>query len=82
MGVAIYNKSNPKGAFIVLAPCGYGLLRYKRANDTYENASFAFSRSKTTAMTNMYNNFPSNSDELSWGLLPRQGNSNFFQHDT
>lgn len=78
VGVAIYNKSNPKGAFIVLAPSGYGTLRYKRANGTYENASFSFSRSKTTAMTNMYNNFSSNSDELSWGLLPRQGNSDFF----
>ena len=77
-GVAIYNKSNPKGAFIVLAPSGYGTLRYKRANGTYENASFSFSRSQTTAMTNMYNDFSSNSDKLSWGLLPRQGNSNFF----
>ena len=35
-GVAIYNKSNPKGAFIVLAPSGYGLFRYKRANGAYE----------------------------------------------
>ena len=77
-GVAIYNKSNPKGAFIVLAPSGYGTLRYKRANGTYENASFLFSRSQTTAMTNMYNNFSSDFGELSWGLLPRQGNSNFF----
>ncbi|MDF7329312.1 hypothetical protein NFF70_18265, partial [Proteus mirabilis] len=77
-GVAIYNKSNPKGAFIVLAPSGYGTLRYKRANGTYENASFSFSRSQTTAMTNMYNNFSSDFGELSWGLLPRQGNSNFF----
>ncbi|MDC6136243.1 hypothetical protein [Proteus mirabilis] len=77
-GVAIYNKSNPKGAFIVLAPSGYGLLRYKRANGAYENASFSFSRSQTTTMTNMYNNFSSNYDKLVWGLLPRQGNSDFF----
>ncbi len=78
VGVAIYNKNNPKGAFIVLAPSGYGLLRYKRANGTFENASFSFSRSETTSMTNMYNNFPSTTKNLAWGLFPRQGNSNFF----
>lgn len=81
-GIKLVNKSNPKGAFIVLAPSGFFTMRYKRANGTFDTVSAVFNRSQTVSMTGLYNNNWANTrfNEYNWGILPRQGASNFFAY--